>query len=98
MQHNQPDDWVLATGETYKVKDFAKLAFSEVGLDSRIIRTKLLDLVDSNSMQVLEDILAKCGLGQYAKSTKEILASQASRSLMDGIVSKANHVGKREVL
>ena len=53
-----------------------QLGISEVGLDSRIIRIKLLDLVDSDSIQVLEDILAKCGLGQYAKSAKEILATQ----------------------
>ena len=53
-----------------------QLGISEVGLDSRIIRIKLLDLVDSDSILVLEDILAKCGLGQYAKSAKEILATQ----------------------
>jgi len=33
MQHNKPDDWVLATGKAYSVKDFAKEAFSYVGLN-----------------------------------------------------------------
>ena len=33
MQHNEPKDWVLATGETHTVKEFAKTAFEEVGLD-----------------------------------------------------------------
>ncbi len=33
LQHDSPDDWVLATGETHTVKEFAKLAFDEVGLD-----------------------------------------------------------------
>ena len=33
MQHTEPDDWVLATGETHTVKEFAKLAFSELGLN-----------------------------------------------------------------
>ena len=33
MQHNHPDDWVLATGETYSVKYFLEKAFSCVGLD-----------------------------------------------------------------
>lgn len=33
MQHKEPDDWVLATGETHSVKEFAKKAFSIVGLD-----------------------------------------------------------------
>ncbi len=33
MQHDTPDDWVLATGETHTVKDFAKSAFEVVGLN-----------------------------------------------------------------
>ena len=33
MQHSIPDDWVLATGETHTVKEFAELAFNEVGLN-----------------------------------------------------------------
>ena len=33
MQHDKPDDWVLATGQTHSVQDFVKLAFEEVNLD-----------------------------------------------------------------
>ena len=33
LQHNIPDNWVVATGETYTVRDFAKAAFKFVGLD-----------------------------------------------------------------
>ena len=33
MQHEKPDDWVLATGESHKVSEFAELAFKAVGLD-----------------------------------------------------------------
>jgi len=33
MQHGKPDDYVLATGKSYSVKDFCKLAFEEVNLD-----------------------------------------------------------------
>ena len=33
MQHDIPKDWVLATGESHSVKEFAEKAFSEVGLD-----------------------------------------------------------------
>lgn len=32
MQHNTPDDFVIATGETHSVKDFVKLAFEHVGI------------------------------------------------------------------
>ena len=33
MQHSKPDDWVLATGETHSVREFAKIAFDEAGLN-----------------------------------------------------------------
>ena len=33
MQHNTPDDWVLATGETHTVREFAEKAFTHVGLN-----------------------------------------------------------------
>ena len=33
MQYKEPEDWVLATGETHTVKEFAKIAFQEVGLN-----------------------------------------------------------------
>ena len=33
MQHNEPKDWVLATGESHTVKEFAEIAFQEVGLN-----------------------------------------------------------------
>ena len=33
MQHDSPTDWVVATGQTQSVKDFAKLAFENVDLN-----------------------------------------------------------------
>ena len=33
MQSDAPDDWVVATGETYTVEDFLKVAFNIVDLD-----------------------------------------------------------------
>lgn len=35
LQHEQPDDFVVATGESYSVRDFCELAFAHVGLDWR---------------------------------------------------------------
>jgi GDPmannose 4,6-dehydratase len=32
VQQDQPDDYVLATGETHKVREFVELAFAEVGI------------------------------------------------------------------
>jgi len=33
MQHSNPDDWVLATGESHTVEEFLKLSFSKVNLN-----------------------------------------------------------------
>jgi len=33
LQQDKPDDYVIATGETHSVKEFAELAFSHVGLN-----------------------------------------------------------------
>jgi len=33
LQHDKPDDWVIATGVTTKVRDFVSLAFMELGIE-----------------------------------------------------------------
>jgi len=33
LQQDQPEDFVIATGETHRVKDFLEIAFQEAGLD-----------------------------------------------------------------
>tara|TARA_B110000003_G_scaffold272308_1_gene307932 strand:- start:4880 stop:6007 length:1128 start_codon:yes stop_codon:yes gene_type:complete len=33
LQANKPEDWIIATGITTKVRDFVRLAFSEVGIE-----------------------------------------------------------------
>jgi GDPmannose 4,6-dehydratase len=35
LQQCEPDDYVVATGETHSVKEFCEIAFSQVGLDYR---------------------------------------------------------------
>jgi GDPmannose 4,6-dehydratase len=35
LQHEEPDDFVVATGESHSVQEFCELAFAEVGLDYR---------------------------------------------------------------
>lgn len=32
LQHDKPEDWVIATGKTTSVRDFVRLAFKEVGI------------------------------------------------------------------
>ncbi len=33
LQQDQPDDYVIATGETHSVREFCEAAFGHVGLD-----------------------------------------------------------------
>ncbi|PRC41377.1 GDP-mannose 4,6-dehydratase [Mycobacterium sp. ITM-2017-0098] len=33
LQHSEPDDFVLATGETHSIEDFLCMAFQEIGID-----------------------------------------------------------------
>jgi GDPmannose 4,6-dehydratase len=35
LQHSEPDDFVIALGETHSVREFCEMAFSEAGLDYR---------------------------------------------------------------
>lgn len=53
LQADQPDDYVIATGETYSVREFCERAFGQVGLDwndfvrfdSRYLRPAEVDLL-----------------------------------------------------
>jgi len=57
MQEEQPDDYVIATGETYSVRDFLEEAFGYVGLqwqnhveiDSRYFRPTEVDLLQGDA-------------------------------------------------
>jgi GDPmannose 4,6-dehydratase len=81
MQHDHPDDWVLATGEAHSVREFIERAFAHVGreivwkgkgLDEKGIdrRTgKLLVEIDPRYFRPLEvDYL----LGDPGKANREL--------------------------
>lgn len=57
LQQDEPEDFVIATGETHSVREFCELAFNEVGLDyrdfvkidERFYRPAEVDLLVGNS-------------------------------------------------
>ncbi|MCX8070445.1 MAG: GDP-mannose 4,6-dehydratase [Thermodesulfovibrionales bacterium] len=57
LQHYEPDDFVIATGESHSVREFAELAFKKVGIDI-IWRGKGLDEkgIDANTGKTLIEI------------------------------------------
>ncbi len=56
LQHNKPDDWVIATGKTTSVRDFVKMAFEYVGIKLRfegkgIDEVGIVDSVDKEKFE-----------------------------------------------
>jgi GDPmannose 4,6-dehydratase len=70
LQQEQPDDYVVATGETHAVREFCELAFAHVGLDyrdyvvqdARFMRPAEVDLLIGNPAK------AKAALGWQPKT------------------------------
>lgn len=59
LQHNEPDDFVVATGVTTMVRDFVKLAFGNLGLTLKFIgqgvaETAVIDQIDYTVLESLE--------------------------------------------
>ena len=40
LQRDEPDDYVVATGETHSVREFVEIAFGHVGLDWERLRRR----------------------------------------------------------
>ena len=90
MQHKEPSDWVLATGETHKVSEFAKLAFDEVGLDWN-------DYVETSDKYFRPNEVNYL-LGDYSKA-KKLLNWEPKTSFKDLVkimVEKDVELAKRE--
>jgi len=62
LQQDQPDDYVIATGETHTVQEFVELAFAHVGLDYRNYVTPDPDLFRPAEVNLL------LGDASYAKN------------------------------
>ena len=64
LQHNKADDFVIATGETHTVKEFAELAFKHVGLNYEDYVQTDKKYFRPNEVEYL--------LGDYTKAKKEL--------------------------
>ena len=77
LQQDKPEDYVIATGETYSIKDFLRISFGEVGIgdwekhvgqDPRFMRPAEVDVLRGDSSKALKD------LGWKPKTSFEQLA------------------------
>jgi GDPmannose 4,6-dehydratase len=89
LQQDEPDDYVVATGETHSVREFCQLAFDHVGLDweryvvqdERFMRPAEVDLL------VGEPTKARKVLGWHPRTTFEELVRmmvEADLALLSG--------------
>jgi GDPmannose 4,6-dehydratase len=82
LQQPEPDDFVIATGEAYSVREFCELAFDEVGLDyrdyvkvdERFYRPSEVDLLVGDATK------ARQALGWKPKYTFQEMVSEMVRS------------------
>lgn len=57
LQHDKPEDFVIATGEQHSVRDFCRLAFQEVGIELEFIGQGAQEKgVEKNSGRVLVEV------------------------------------------
>jgi len=59
LQSDKPEDWVIATGQTTKVRDFVKMAFSYCGINLRfegvgVDEVGIIDSIDESRVKELE--------------------------------------------
>jgi len=88
LQQDKPDDYVIATGKTISVREFAELAFSHAGLnfqdfvefDPRYLRPAEVDLLLGDSTK------ARTTLGWNPATTVEQLA----RMMVDADIERAS--------
>ena len=59
LQQDQPDDFVVATGETHSVREFCELAFARVGLDYRDYVVVQDEFFRPSDVQLLQGNAAK---------------------------------------
>jgi GDPmannose 4,6-dehydratase len=77
MQQEEPDDYVLATGEAHAVREFVKLAFSEIGRNI-IWRGKGVDEKGIDS--ATGDILVEVDRRYFRPTEVDILLGDASKA------------------
>jgi len=77
LQHDEPDDYVIASGEEHSVREFTELAFREVGIDIQWIGEALNEKgIDENTGKVLVEVSDEF----YRPAEVDILKGNASKA------------------
>jgi len=64
LQHDKPEDWVIATGRTTEIREFVRMAFNELGVKIRFEGKGIEEkgIIDNVESSVLNDKLEKIGV------------------------------------
>ena len=78
LQQPEPDDYVVATGETHSVREFVELAFSQVGLDFRdyVVKDPALFRPAEVNLLLGDSTKAQAKLGWKSSITFETLVRE----------------------
>ena len=90
LQHNEPDDWVLATGETHKVKDFLQTAFTLLNLDWKDYILTSDKYLRPNEVEYL--------LGDYSKAKEHLdwTPETSFKELVEKMINADIELAKRD--
>ncbi|RJP70819.1 MAG: GDP-mannose 4,6-dehydratase [Ignavibacteriales bacterium] len=88
LQHDKPEDFVLATGETHTVRDFTELTFRELGVELEWIGenetekgiVKSLDSQKSEIKIKSGDVVVEVSPGYYRPTEVELLIGDSSKA------------------
>jgi GDPmannose 4,6-dehydratase len=97
LQHSVPDDFVLATGKTYTVRDFVKMTFDNLGIEidwvgknseekgiiKEIHGSKLLDEFGIKHNLKKDQLIIEVSPGYYRPTEVDLLVGDASKAKTD---------------
>ena len=73
LQQDQPDDYVVATGETHSIEEFVKEAFKVIGIDD------WQKYIESNNPKFMRPAEVDSLIGDYSKA-KQVLGWEPKTS------------------
>jgi len=85
LQQDEPEDFVLATGETHTVREFVELAFKEVGVDitwsgEGVAEEGRGTVVDPTTGEGVERVLVKVDPKYFRPTEVELLLGDATKA------------------
>ncbi len=87
LQQPEPDDYVIATGETHSVREFCERAFAEVGLDYRdyVLRDELYYRPAEVDLLIGDATKARAALGWKPQHTFEGLIAEMVKADLEAL-------------